>query len=216
MLKDKLMTELKSAMKTGYTLKKDLLKMLRNDLLVAEKEKGDVLTELEETLIVQRELKKQKEALQASIKADRKDLVDLNKVKISLLQVYLPDDMMSKEEIHKVLSATCRENGYLGRKVNIGLLVGSFMKQYKGKAEGKEVKEIAEEVIKEEATRVARDIINGYDPYWDEKIPLIVEATANYVPEEKNHVEKLFENHVPSESDKVDFDWGDPRGHELF
>lgn len=33
---------------------------------------------------------------------------------------------------------------------------------------------------------------------------------------EENYLETLFADHVPSESDKVDFDWGEPKGHEIL
>lgn len=117
-LQQRIMEDLKGAMRNKNTLKKGVLTLLKAGLTSAEKEKRSALEKVEELAIVQRELKQTKQSLAEAEKANRPDIVEQEKAKIAIIEAYLPKQL-TKEEIEKELDA-------LG--VQKGMTMGEAMK----------------------------------------------------------------------------------------
>lgn len=73
------------------------------------------------------------------------------------------------------------------------------------------------------AIRIPKAILMKLDISEEAKnVEFEIELTANNQiiltkkRSEENYLRELFEDYVVTESDKVEFDWGEPRGHELF
>ncbi len=130
MLKTTVFEQLKQAMKDKDVLVKGVLQLLKSALDSAEKEKGSELTELEETAIVNREIKQTNQALEGAEKAERQDLIEKEETKLVLLKTFLPAQL-SEDEILRLLT----EAG-----VSKGMNMGEGMKIAKpllaGKADG--------------------------------------------------------------------------------
>lgn len=63
---------------------------------------------------------------------------------------------------------------------------------------------------------ISEDIKNvEFDISLDENKNIILTKQVEENNEE-NYLRFLFKNYETKNSDKVDFDWGEPRGHELF
>ncbi|ARO21355.1 glutamyl-tRNA amidotransferase (plasmid) [Bacillus tropicus] len=137
-LNERLMAELKDAMRNKYVMKKNIITLIRAGLAAAEKEKRAPLTEVEEVGVVQRELKQTKQALAEAVKANREDIVESEKAKIVIIETYLPK-MMTEEEIVSFLTSKGVQKGD-----HIGKVTGILMKDNKGKVDGS----FAQEVIK--------------------------------------------------------------------
>jgi uncharacterized protein len=138
-LQKRIMEDLKNAMRNKETLKKGVLTLLKAGLTSAEKEKRSELNEIEELAIVQRELKQTKQSLNEAEKAGRQDIVEQEKAKIAIIEVYLPKQL-TKEEIEKELDT-------LG--VQKGMTIGEAMKVAKPVLAGKVDNALLSQVIRE-------------------------------------------------------------------
>jgi uncharacterized protein YqeY len=74
-----------------------------------------------------------------------RNLAESEKAELAILEKYLPK-MMSKEDIKKIAEAKQKELG-ITDKSKIGQFVGMLMKELKGKADGADVKEVAESLF---------------------------------------------------------------------
>ena len=107
MLKEKLMEELKEAMKNKDTIKKNTVQMVRAAILQIEKDKGIEVGDDKILEIIAKEVKTKKDALVDFEKAQRQDLIDQTNQEIAILQEYLPKQLSREEvkaEVEKIIS----------------------------------------------------------------------------------------------------------------
>lgn len=135
-LNERLMGDLKEAMRNKATMKKSIITLLRAGLTAAEKEKKAALDEAEEVAVVQRELKQTKQTLAEASKAGRDDIVESEEAKIKIIEAYLPP-MMTEEEIVSFLTSKGIKKGD-----HIGKITGTLMKDNKGKVDGSFAREV--------------------------------------------------------------------------
>lgn len=135
MLKETLMKDLKVAMREKNKLKKDVITLIRAGLLKLEKESNTELTNEDEIKILRREQKQTKDSLAEYEKAGRDDLVQKEKEKLVIIDAYLPKELSDEAliEMMKTLGITA--------ETNMGQAMGLMMKEVKGRADGKRVKE---------------------------------------------------------------------------
>lgn len=144
-LLQKLQDDQKNAMKAGDKLRLSVIRFLRSELKNAEIAKKEPLNEGEAIAIVQRELKRRKEALVDYEKANRPALVEELNEEIKILSEYLPPQL-SEDEIKEMVKAALAELGVSSKK-EMGKVMGYLMPRVKGKADGAVVKKIVEELI---------------------------------------------------------------------
>ena len=145
MLKEKLMEELKEAMKNKDTIKKNTVQMVRAAILQIEKDKGIEVGDDKILEIIAKEVKTKKDALVDFEKAQRQDLIDQTNQEIAVLQEYLPQQL-SREEVKVEVEKIISEIGATSMKD-----MGAIMKEAKAKlgasAEGKTINEVAKEIM---------------------------------------------------------------------
>ena len=145
MLKEKLMEELKEAMKNKDTIKKNTVQMVRAAILQIEKDKGIEVGDDKILEIIAKEVKTKKDALVDFEKAQRQDLIDQTNQEIAILQEYLPEQL-SREEVKAEVEKIISEIGATSMKD-----MGAIMKEAKVKlgasAEGKTINEVAKEIM---------------------------------------------------------------------
>ncbi len=145
MLKEKLMEELKEAMKNKDTIKKNTVQMVRAAILQIEKDKGIEVGDDKILEIIAKEVKTKKDALVDFEKAQRQDLIDQTNQEIAILQEYLPKQL-SREEVKVEVEKIISEIGATSMKD-----MGAIMKEAKAKlgasAEGKTINEVAKEIM---------------------------------------------------------------------
>lgn len=139
MLKQTIQTELISAMRNKEKMKKGVLTLIKAGITNAEKEKGTELTEVEVLAVVQKELKQTRQSLSEAEKANRQDIVELEKAKVALIESYLPK-MLTEVEIRIIL----QENG-----VTSGMNMGEAMKIVKPLVAGKADNALVARIVKE-------------------------------------------------------------------
>ena len=145
MLKEKLMEDLKSAMKNKEEVRKNTIQMVRAGILQIEKDKGIQVEDAQILEIIAKEVKTKKDALKDFEKANRQDLIDQTNEEIEVLQKYLPKQL-SREEIKTELEQIISKIGATTMKD-----MGAIMKEAKAKmgasADGKTINEVAKEIM---------------------------------------------------------------------
>ena len=141
MLKTIVFNQLKQAMKNKDTLAKGVLTLVKSALDSAEKEKGSELTPLEETAIINREIKQTNQSLDGAKQADRADLIEKEEAKLVILKSFLPKQL-SEDEIVEELQAA---------GIVSGMNMGDAMKIAKplldGKADGATISKVVKSLI---------------------------------------------------------------------
>ena len=102
MLKEKLMDDLKSAMREKDDLKKDTVQMIRAAILQIEKDSGIQVDDNKIIEIIAKESKKRKDAAADFEKSGRQDLIERNNKELEIINSYLPAQL-SKEEIETII-----------------------------------------------------------------------------------------------------------------
>ena len=139
-LKEDLLKELKEAMQAKDTIRKDTITMLRAAILQLEKDSQKELSEDEMLAIVAKEVKKRKEAMPEYEKAGRQDIIDNLKKEISVLEVYLPEQL-TEDEIRSLVLNAIQEVGAESPK-DMGKVMQNVRSKTQGKADGKVISEI--------------------------------------------------------------------------
>jgi hypothetical protein len=145
MLKERLMQDLKDAMKEKDTLKKDTVQMVRAAILQIEKDKGIEVDDNKIIEIIAKEVKGKKDALVDFEKGGRQDLVEQTNKEIEILNQYLPKQL-TKEEINAQVEEIIKTLGATSIKD-----MGPVMKEAKAKigaaADGRAINEVVKELL---------------------------------------------------------------------
>ena len=145
MLKEKLLEDLKVAMKEKDVNKKNAVQMVRTAILQIEKDKAIQVTNEQIIDIIAKEVKKRKDSLPDFEKAQREDLVNQVKAEISTLEEYLPKQL-SDDELETEIKEIIEETGATTIKD-----MGAVMKQAKvkigAKADGKRINEVVRKIL---------------------------------------------------------------------
>lgn len=144
-LKDKLMQDLKSAMKDKDKIKKSVITLIRSDIKQYEVDSRNEIDDKGIIEIIAKQLKQRKDALEEFQKGNRQDLVDESKREIEVLLTYLPKQL-TEEEIREIVRDTIDELGVQGPK-EMGKVMGALMPKLKGKADGKLISKIVKELL---------------------------------------------------------------------
>lgn len=130
-----------SAMKSGEKERKSALSMLLGALKNATIEKREDLTDEESDVVIRKEIKQTMETLETT-PADREDVIEQCRLRISVYEEFVPK-MMDESQISEVISAILSELGIEQPTAkDKGRIMKSLMPKVKGKADGKLVNEL--------------------------------------------------------------------------
>ena len=145
MLKEKLMEDLKSAMKEKNEIKKNTVTMIKAAVLQVEKDKQIQLDDAQIVDIISKEAKKRKDALVEFEKSGRQDLVDQTNKELEVIKEYLPEEL-SVEELEKIIEETITEVGAVDMK-DMGKVMQAVKSKTTGRADGKTINEIVKKKL---------------------------------------------------------------------
>lgn len=145
MLKEKLMSDLKEAMKEKQVLRKNVVQMIRAAILQVEKDKQIELNDNQILEIIAKESKKRKDSLADYEKSGRQDLIDQLKQEIDIIAEYLPKQL-SKEEITTIVKEVIAETGATSIK-DMGKVMKSAKEKIGASADGKAINEVVRELL---------------------------------------------------------------------
>ena len=145
MLKEKLMEDLKNAMKEKNINRKNVVQSVRAAVLQVEKDKKIEMDDAKVLEVISKEHKKRIDALTDFEKAGREDLILQAKEELSVLEEYLPKKL-NEQELTEELKKIIDEVGATSIKD-----MGNIMKAVKEKlgvsADGKMVNEIIKKIF---------------------------------------------------------------------
>lgn len=145
MLKEKLLEDLKNAMKEKNELRKNVVQMARAAILQIEKDKKIEVTDEQIIEILAKEAKKRKDSLTDYEKSGREDLINQIKEEIEILEEYLPAQL-SSEEIEEKLKEVIAEVGASTMK-DIGMVMKTAKAKLGASADGKTINEVAKKLL---------------------------------------------------------------------
>jgi uncharacterized protein YqeY len=145
MITDTIDKQIAQAMKAKDEIKLSTLKLLSSSLHYEMIEKQHDLSEEEEIVVVQREAKKRKDAIDAYKQVGATDRAEKEKKELEILEEYLPEQL-SDEELENMVEAAINEIG-ASSMADMGKVIGKVMGEAKGKADGKKVSELAKEKL---------------------------------------------------------------------
>lgn len=91
--------------------------------------------------VVQKEVKKRRDALEYAQKAEREDLIEQNLSEIAILERFLPQQL-SEEKLEKVIEQVLSDGAD-----NLGAVMGALNKDFKGQFDGKLASTIAKRLL---------------------------------------------------------------------
>ncbi|MBH41603.1 MAG: aspartyl-tRNA amidotransferase [Candidatus Magasanikbacteria bacterium] len=132
-----------TAMKQKDTAALNVLRILYSAIKNAEIDAGHELNDEETGLIIKRQVKQLREAVNDFTKGNRPDLVEKTKSEIDVISPFLPEEM-SDEQLQQIVQSVVKS---MPSETNIGKVMGAVMQQVKGKADGSRVRDCVEKTI---------------------------------------------------------------------
>lgn len=130
-----------AAMKAKEKERKDALSAILTALKNVQIDKRADLTEEEENTVVMKEIKQMKETME-SAPADRTDIIDECKFRLSVYEEFAPK-LMSEDEIKSIVNGVLSDLGITApTEKDKGKIMKELMPKVKGKADNKLVNDI--------------------------------------------------------------------------
>jgi uncharacterized protein len=145
-LKEQIQTQMIEAMKARDAIKTGTLRMLKAEIIKFETSgSGKELTDEVVISIIQKQVKQRKDASKQYREGNRPELADKEDAEAKILEKYLPEQM-SEDEVRAIISATITEVGATS-KADLGKVMRAIMPKVKGKADGKLINRIVQELL---------------------------------------------------------------------
>jgi uncharacterized protein YqeY len=149
MLHQQIKDEIKKAMMAKKALRLETMRGLSaaftNELVATKRTPQEMLADEEALRVIKRAANQRKDSIEQFEKGGRPELAEKEKAELAIIEAFLPK-MMNKDEIRKIAEAKKMELG-ADDKSKMGMFMGALMKELKGKADGGDVKEIAESLL---------------------------------------------------------------------
>ena len=137
---EQVQSDVTASLKAGDRERANALRLIANELQKAAKE-GDT----DEVAVLQRERKRRIEAADAYREAAREDLAAAEAREAEIIEAYMPEQL-SDEELRAIVGDVVAESGASSPK-EMGKVMSAVMPQVKGKADGKRVSAMVQELL---------------------------------------------------------------------
>ncbi len=144
-LSQKIVDDLKASMKARDSTRTSCLRMLKSAIKNKQVEKGDPLKDEEIQTVISSLIKKGQEAVKEFRRGGREDLAAKEEEEIRIFYGYLPEQL-APADIEKTLKEIMAELSADSLK-DMGKVMKVAMARMAGKAQGKEVNEIARKLL---------------------------------------------------------------------
>jgi len=144
-LKQKLMDDLKQAMRSGDKVRRSVIRLVMAAIKNAEIARQATLDDTGILGIIAKEVRQRHESIEAFRLGNRPDLVAQEEAELAILNQYLPQQM-TREEIIVAARRVIEEVGAqgLGDK---GKVMPKLIAQLKGRADGREINAVVTELL---------------------------------------------------------------------
>ena len=144
-LEETIANDLREAIKARDESRMSCLRILKTAIKNKQVEKGDKLQDSDVQTIISSLIRKGQEAVHEYKKGQREDLASKEEQEIKILYGYLPEQL-SSEDIENTIKDIISELSAHGLN-DLGKVMKSAMAKMSGKAQGKEVNEIARKLL---------------------------------------------------------------------
>jgi uncharacterized protein YqeY len=142
----RLEADLKEALRARDALRASTIRLARAALKNAEIDRRRELTDAEAIEILQREVKRRREAIEGFERGGRADLVQKERLEMAILLGYLPPPL-TQDEIRQIVIEVARDLGAAGER-DFGRVMGQVMRRVTGRAEGRAVEAVVRDVLR--------------------------------------------------------------------
>jgi len=146
-LEQKIMAEMKDAMKAKNESLLRGLRAIKAEIIKAKTEPGagGEIDEATEQKFLQKMMKQRRDSYEIFEKQGRKDLSDKEKEEMDLIERFLPKQM-TEEEIKQAVATIISETG-ASSAADMGKVMGVASKKLAGKADGKTISVIVKQLL---------------------------------------------------------------------
>ena len=146
-LSERIMDEIKNAMRAKDTVALESLRSVKSELLLAQTASGskEEISEDEEIKILQRLVKTRKESARIFTEQNRLDLAEPELAQVAIIEKFLPAQL-SEAEVEAVIAKIIVETGASGI-ASMGKVMGLASAQLGGTAEGKTISTIVKKLL---------------------------------------------------------------------
>ena len=134
MIKDDIQKAIFSSLKQNKQTELKVLRFIMSVIKYAEIDKKENLTDEETVSVLQKEVKKRKEAIEMFRKGKRDDLVADEEKQLKVIGDYLPKEL-NDDELEEIIKDILKNTDHS----NVGRVIGEVMKKVKGRADGNKV-----------------------------------------------------------------------------
>jgi len=134
-LRERLHDDTTAAMRSGDSLRRDVLRMVQSSIYNIEKAKHVTLAEDEVLGVVTREVKTRRESVEAFRKGGREDLAAKEEAEIAILSGYLPQQL-TDDELRALVDEALATTGAASAR-DLGKVMGWLSPRIRGRADGK-------------------------------------------------------------------------------
>ncbi|BAF70098.1 GatB/YqeY domain-containing protein [Nitratiruptor sp. SB155-2] len=144
-LKEQLQNDLKEAMKSKDTFKRDTIRFLMSAIKQVEVDTRKELSDEDIIKIIQKSVKQREEAASQYKEGGREDLYEKEMKEADILKSYLPKQL-SDEELETELKKIIEEVGASSMK-DMGKIMGVATKKLAGRADGKRINQMVKKIL---------------------------------------------------------------------
>jgi uncharacterized protein len=144
-LRERLVEEMKSAMKNKEVLKLSVIRMVRSVLKNKEIELKKELEDQEITEVISTLVKQRRESIKLFQEAGRNELAEKEETELGFLLEFLPKQL-ERNEIIDIVAKAINDSGAQGAK-DIGKVMKIIIPHVSGRADGRLVNEIVKEKL---------------------------------------------------------------------
>ncbi len=139
-LSEKLVNDMKEAMKNGEKQRLSTIRQLRSQIKNAQIESGEELDDAAVIKVLNNAAKKRKDAMEMYKKGGREDLFAIEEAELAVIQTYLPRQL-GEAEIAAIVAEVISETGAQGA-ADFGKVMQGVMRRTQGLADGKIVQQL--------------------------------------------------------------------------
>ncbi len=124
---------------------RSLVTAMTNEVVAKKRKPDEFLTDDEALPVVKRAANQRKDSIEQFTKAGRNELAVPEAAELLVIESLLPTQM-SRDEIEVIVKAKLAEAGVTD-KASAGKFMGSLMQEFKGKADGGDVKAVVDSLL---------------------------------------------------------------------
>ncbi len=132
-LREQINDDLKTAMRSGETVRRDTIRLLTAALKQREVDERKTLSDADVLAVIEKMIKQRRDSISQFEQGGRQDLADREKQELTLLQTYMPQ-AMAEDELAAAIAAAVTETGAAG-PADMGKVMAVLKPKLAGRAD---------------------------------------------------------------------------------